>query len=63
MVESKKNKNSQSNDGNEPETEHVMTRQVHCDGGKLGHPRVYINLGLEGKASCDYCNKQFIYKK
>ncbi|KAK9474696.1 zinc-finger domain-containing protein [Dipodascopsis tothii] len=41
-------------------------RQVHgrmavCDGGRgaQGHPKVYINLDLDGPNSCTYCGLRF----
>lgn len=45
-----------------PETEKVTTSQVVCDGGEgaLGHPRVFLNMGDEGKVECPYCDKLFI---
>ena len=45
-----------------PEIEIVETRTVACDGGEgaLGHPRVFLNMGAEGKVDCPYCDKLFI---
>ena len=34
-----------------PETVYVDTETVRCDGGDLGHPLVYLNLGKDGMAS------------
>ncbi|MGB8275415.1 MAG: zinc-finger domain-containing protein, partial [Alphaproteobacteria bacterium] len=31
------------------ETIYVKERVVACDGGKLGHPRVFLNLGPKGE--------------
>lgn len=47
-----------------PETEKVTTRQVKCDGseGALGHPRVFLNMGDEGRVECPYCDKLFVLK-
>ncbi len=47
-----------------PETEKVTTRTVSCDGGEgpLGHPRVFLNMGDDGKVECPYCDKLFILK-
>lgn len=47
-----------------PETEKVTTKQVNCDGGEgaLGHPRVFLNMGDEGRVECPYCDKLFILK-
>lgn len=37
---------------------------VACDGGDgaLGHPRVYLNLGPDGKIDCPYCGRRFKLK-
>ena len=37
-------------------------KRVACDGdgGVLGHPRVYLNLGKDGRAECPYCERIFI---
>lgn len=47
-----------------PETEIVTTKTVACDGGEggLGHPKVYLNLGDEGRVECPYCDKLFVLK-
>jgi uncharacterized Zn-finger protein len=29
-------------------------------GGPLGHPRVFLNLGHEGKVECPYCSRLFV---
>ena len=44
----------------EAETETVETTTVGCDGGTLGHPLVYLNLGKEGHAECPYCGRRFV---
>ena len=40
----------------------VNSRRVACDGvgGALGHPRVYIELGVDGVAECGYCDRRFV---
>ena len=45
-----------------PETVKVTTKRVACDGdeGALGHPRIYLNLGADGKVECPYCDRLFI---
>lgn len=47
-----------------PEIIEVEERTVSCDGGggPLGHPRVYLNLGEDGRVDCPYCDRQFILK-
>jgi uncharacterized Zn-finger protein len=39
------------------------TRAV-CDGegGALGHPRVYLEMGDETAVECPYCDKRFVLK-
>ena len=41
---------------------HVADEVVACngDGGALGHPKVYLNLGPEGRIECPYCSRLFI---
>jgi len=38
--------------------------RVACDGGggALGHPRVFLNLGADGKVDCPYCGRRFQMK-
>lgn len=43
-----------------PEIEEVTTRHVSCDGGALGHPRVFLEIGAEGYVECGYCDKRFV---
>ncbi|MBL42880.1 MAG: hypothetical protein CMM49_09515 [Rhodospirillaceae bacterium] len=37
----------------------VHTDTVYCDGGKLGHPRVFLTFE-ENKIECPYCGQIFI---
>lgn len=48
----------------EPEIIEVETRTVACDGngGALGHPRVWINLGANGRGECGYCDRVFVLR-
>ena len=52
-------------DGAEPveiiETDKTV---VACDGGDgpLGHPRVFLNMGDDGKVECPYCGRLFVLK-
>lgn len=41
----------------------VYQKRVSCDGGKgaLGHPRVFLTIGHEGKVTCPYCSRDFVY--
>lgn len=47
-----------------PETIEVETRIVSCDGdgGALGHPRVFLNMGAAGHVECPYCDRDFVLK-
>lgn len=47
-----------------PETIEIDSPHVVCDGGggALGHPRVYLNAGNEGRVECPYCNRLFVVK-
>jgi uncharacterized Zn-finger protein len=44
------------------ETIYVNETVAACngDGGPLGHPRVYLNLGPAGKVECPYCSRLFV---
>ena len=44
------------------ETIIVETDRVACDGvsGALGHPKVYLNLGPEGRVECPYCSRLYV---
>jgi uncharacterized Zn-finger protein len=44
------------------ETIYVVEPIVACNGGggPLGHPKVYLNLAVEGKVECPYCSRLFL---
>ena len=42
------------------ETITVEDTTVGCDGGTLGHPLVYLNLGPEGAVDCPYCGRRYV---
>ena len=44
------------------ETIYVEDNVVACDGGGLGHPRVYLNLAEKGEIECPYCSRLYIRK-
>lgn len=48
--------------GPEPEVVRVHAHRVACDGvgGALGHPRVYLDLGVDGTVDCPYCDRRFV---
>lgn len=39
----------------------VSKRRVSCDGGggALGHPKVWMDMGLETEVICKYCGQLF----
>lgn len=43
----------------------VETKVVACDGtgsgDTLGHPKVYLNVGKDGRVECPYCSRLFVY--
>ena len=41
----------------------VNQDRVSCDGGELGHPKIFLSLTLDKEVICPYCSKIFIYKK
>jgi len=44
-----------------PETVIVSEKVVACDGGgALGHPRVWLNMGDDGRVDCPYCDREFL---
>lgn len=47
-----------------PEILEVTSETVACDGGggALGHPKVYLTLGADGKVDCPYCDREFRLK-
>ena len=40
----------------------VSSSNVVCDGdgGALGHPKIYLDMGKEKKIVCPYCSKLFV---
>ena len=44
------------------ETIYVTDTVVACDGGKLGHPRVFLNLSSRGEVTCPYCSRRYVLK-
>lgn len=38
--------------------------RVSCngDGGALGHPRVYLEMGADGGVVCGYCDRRYVLK-
>lgn len=44
------------------ETLYVTDPVVACDGGKLGHPVVYLNLSPKGEIVCPYCSRRYVLR-
>jgi uncharacterized Zn-finger protein len=45
------------------ETMEVAESRITCNGnGKLGHPKVYLEIGETGSVDCPYCGKRFVLK-
>lgn len=46
------------------ETIKVSTKNIACDGGggQLGHPRVFLAIDDDQKATCPYCGQLFVYE-
>ena len=44
------------------ETIYINETVAACNGGggALGHPRVFLNLGHDGKVECPYCSRLFV---
>lgn len=46
-----------------PEVEIVTATRIACDGGALGHPRVWLAIDPEeGFVECGYCDKRFVLR-
>ncbi len=46
-----------------PEMEVVTQSRICCDGGTLGHPRVWLQIDpVAGYVDCGYCDKRYILK-
>jgi len=45
--------------------ENVSSIKVSCDGGggPSGHPKVYLDMGIEQEVICPYCSKLFVLNK
>ena len=45
-----------------PEVVVVTSGRVACEGvgGTLGHPRVYLEMGVAAFVECPYCDRRFV---
>lgn len=48
-----------------PEVITVNKRRVACDGdgGALGHPRVFLEMGQGNYVECPYCDRKFVLSR
>ena len=48
-----------------PEVIIVDTHRISCDGegGGLGHPRVFLEMGTATEVECPYCDRKFVLSK
>ena len=48
-----------------PAADHVFvkTKRVVCDGGgsALGHPRTWLDMGVDNQVECKYCDRLFLF--
>lgn len=47
-----------------PEIVETQRTRVACDGqgGALGHPRVFLEMGGKSWVECPYCDRRFVLK-
>ncbi|MFM9863026.1 MAG: zinc-finger domain-containing protein, partial [Micropepsaceae bacterium] len=45
-----------------PEVVVVEKRRIACDGdgGALGHPRVFLEMGTGSHVECPYCDRKYV---
>lgn len=44
-----------------PETIVIDDDSIACDGGgALGHPRVFLRIGRDGRVDCPYCGCRYV---
>ncbi len=48
-----------------PEVVVVEKRRIACDGegGGLGHPRVFLEMGQSCEVECPYCDRKFVLSR
>jgi uncharacterized Zn-finger protein len=47
------------------ETKEVDSPTIACDGdgGALGHPRIYLNMGEKSSVDCPYCGRHYVLRE
>lgn len=50
-----------SNSSQDQDVVLVTQRRVACDGGggALGHPKTYLDMGVDTQVTCKYCGRIF----
>ena len=43
-----------------PEIITIDEDSVGCDGGTMGHPKVFLTLDANAQIDCPYCGRRFI---
>jgi uncharacterized Zn-finger protein len=48
-----------------PEVIVVEKRRIACDGdgGALGHPRVFLEMGTAQHVECPYCDRKYVLSR
>lgn len=48
-----------------PEVIVVDKRRIACDGdgGALGHPRVFLEMGTDSSVECPYCDRKYVLSR
>ena len=43
----------------------VPSRRTSCDGGggAVGHPKTYLDMGMDTQVTCKYCGRLFVLDK
>ena len=52
-----------STDTSDRQTVITSQKRVSCEGsgGALGHPKIWLNIGPDGRVVCPYCSRQFVH--
>ena len=64
LMEPDQAKDIQGDAAIELSTDVIVTNKlrVACNGGggTLGHPKVFLTLGNDGRVTCPYCSREFV---
>ena len=57
-------KETQDDGANKASASVFVTNQLRvvCNGGggALGHPKIFLTLGNDGRVTCPYCSREFV---